>query len=65
MKKLSKILAGIETGYSEEELQNLEITSVTFDSRKVDDGCLFVAIKGTSVDGHKYINNAVEGGARV
>jgi len=39
------------------------IASVAFDSRKVDKGALFVAIKGTQVDGHNYIELAIEKGA--
>ena len=35
--------------------KNPEITSMTFDSRKVTPGALFVAIRGTSVDGHTFI----------
>ncbi len=41
-----------------------EIGSVTFDSRKVIDDCLFVAILGTASDGHKYIPQAVASGAK-
>ena len=40
-----------------------EISSVEFDSRKVKDGSLFVAVKGTQTDGHNYIAKAVESGA--
>ena len=40
-----------------------EISSVVFDSRKVERGSLFVALKGTANDGHKYIETAIESGA--
>ncbi len=40
-----------------------EITTVAFDSRKVIKGSLFVAIKGTQVDGHNFIQNAIDQGA--
>ena len=40
-----------------------EITAVTYDSRKVKSGTLFVAIKGFQVDGHNYISQAIENGA--
>lgn len=40
-----------------------EITSIIFDSRKVETGCLFVAIPGTQVDGHQFIQMAIEKGA--
>ena len=36
---------------------------VVFDSRKAVPGCLFVAVKGTQVDGHDYIEKAIELGA--
>ncbi|MCR4841703.1 MAG: UDP-N-acetylmuramoyl-tripeptide--D-alanyl-D-alanine ligase, partial [Eubacterium sp.] len=34
-----------------------------FDSRKVEDGNLFFAIKGNNTDGHNYVNKAFELGA--
>ena len=40
-----------------------EITAVTYDSRKVKSGTLFVAIAGFQVDGHDYISQAIENGA--
>lgn len=36
---------------------------IVFDSRKVEAGCTFVAIKGTAVDSHKFIDSAIDGGA--
>ncbi|RKY00540.1 MAG: UDP-N-acetylmuramoyl-L-alanyl-D-glutamate--2,6-diaminopimelate ligase [Spirochaetes bacterium] len=43
---------------------NIEITDITSDSRKVKDGSLFVAIKGTNENGHNYIHDAIKKGAR-
>jgi UDP-N-acetylmuramoyl-L-alanyl-D-glutamate--2,6-diaminopimelate ligase len=42
---------------------NVDITSVTPDSRLVKPGALFVAIPGTAMDGAKFIPQAVEKGA--
>lgn len=42
---------------------NIPIEKVQFDSRKVAKGDLFVAVKGTQVDGHNFIRTAVEKGA--
>ncbi|MCR5077953.1 MAG: UDP-N-acetylmuramoyl-L-alanyl-D-glutamate--2,6-diaminopimelate ligase [Prevotella sp.] len=42
---------------------DIEITGVNIDSRKIGNGHLFVAMKGTQVDGHRFINKAVELGA--
>lgn len=41
----------------------IEITSLTADSRKVEPGTLFVAVRGVNVDGHAFIESAVEKGA--
>lgn len=41
----------------------VEVTSVTSDSRSVKAGSLFVAIRGGSVDGRRFIRPAVEAGA--
>lgn len=48
-----------------DEIKNIDITSITYDSRKVKDGCVFVAIKGFETDGHKYAKLAAENGAAV
>ena len=42
----------------------IEVTGVNIDSRKIKDGHLFVAMKGTQVDGHKFIPKAIELGAK-
>ena len=42
---------------------NVAIESICFDSRSVEPLSLFVAIRGTQVDGHKFIEQAVEQGA--
>ena len=44
------------------ELQ-LQIESLAFDSRKIGVNSLFVAVKGEQVDGHQYIEAAIEAGA--
>ena len=40
-----------------------EISALHTDSRTVNKGSLFIAIKGNAVDGHQYINGAIEKGA--
>lgn len=62
MKLLSEILYKVRL----EEVvgsTHMAISSVTFDSRKVKKDSLFIATKGTAVDGHLYIDKAIEGGA--
>ena len=43
---------------------DIDISGVNIDSRKIKDGHLFVAMKGTQVDGHKFIGKAIEQGAK-
>ncbi|MDD2961706.1 MAG: UDP-N-acetylmuramoyl-L-alanyl-D-glutamate--2,6-diaminopimelate ligase [Muribaculaceae bacterium] len=60
-KKLSELLKSVKatvTGNTD-----ISITGVQSDSRKVKCNNLFVAIKGTTVDGHKYIEDVIEKGA--
>lgn len=44
--------------------QNVGISGITHDSNQVDEGFLFAAIKGDSADGHRFIGQAVERGAK-
>ena len=41
----------------------IQINGIEADSRKVEKGNLFVAVKGTATDGHQYIPTAIEKGA--
>ncbi len=42
---------------------NIEITGINIDSRRVEDGHLFMAMRGTQTDGHAYIAAAIAKGA--
>ena len=41
------------------------VSGIAFDSRKVEEGWLFVAVKGTQVDGHQFIQQVTDKGASV
>ena len=60
--KLEELLNGINViemkGNSTQEISGIHI-----DSRKVEAGHLFIAVKGTQTDGHAYIGKAIELGA--
>jgi UDP-N-acetylmuramoyl-L-alanyl-D-glutamate--2,6-diaminopimelate ligase len=61
------VLKDILFGVSLQGLQGdreVQISGISFDSRKVEKGHLFVAIKGLTTDGHDYIAKAIELGAR-
>lgn len=42
---------------------DIAISSLAFDSRKVERDALFVAVKGTQSDGHEYIDQVIKSGA--
>ena len=60
--KLKEILLGLE-GLKVKGDLDLEIKEIENNSEKVKKGYLFIAIKGFSSDGHKYIGKAIENGA--
>jgi UDP-N-acetylmuramoyl-L-alanyl-D-glutamate--2,6-diaminopimelate ligase len=60
--KLERIIEGLEIISMAGDL-NLDIGRITFDSREVQEGDLFVAIPGTQVDGHNFIQQALTSGA--
>ncbi|MBR6455722.1 MAG: UDP-N-acetylmuramoyl-L-alanyl-D-glutamate--2,6-diaminopimelate ligase [Prevotella sp.] len=60
--KLSELLKNVKPTAIVGDAER-EVTGIEIDSRKVAVGGLFVAMKGTQVDGHKFIPKAVEQGA--
>ena len=60
MQKLNNILKGVE--YSG-PIDSRKISGIFYDSRKIKKDSLFIAIKGFNVDGHQYIDQAIELGA--
>lgn len=55
---LSAIITEETIGYD-----NIEITSLTADSRECRSGTLFIAVRGVNVDGHNFIKSAIDNGA--
>ena len=62
MKTLSKLLYNLKIDNILGS-QSVQVSAIVFDSKKVIDASLFVAIKGSESDGHEYINNAISNGA--
>lgn len=62
MKILQDILSGIQVLQTEGPLE-IAVSGLSLDSRKVNEKFLFAALKGTQVDGHKYIQTAIQNGA--
>lgn len=59
--RLSQLLSGVAVLRPLE--QDVEITALTFDSRKVKPGTAFCCISGLNADGHDFARTAVEQGA--
>lgn len=45
-------------------IKSNKVKGICFDSREIEEGFLFIAQKGTNVDGHKFINTAISKGAK-
>lgn len=62
--KLQQLLSFSDLGtQSQSQALETEVTGIFFDARQVQQGSVFVAIKGTQADGHKYIGDAIKAGA--
>ena len=62
--RLEQILTDIEYKILQGTLDK-DVADIAYDSRKTVKGGMFVAIQGTVVDGHNFIESAVEAGAEV
>ncbi|MCL5266840.1 MAG: UDP-N-acetylmuramoyl-L-alanyl-D-glutamate--2,6-diaminopimelate ligase [Bacteroidetes bacterium] len=60
--KLSELIRNISVTEIVGEAE-VEITDIQYDSRKVTGGSLFIALKGTQFDGHRFIVDAISSGA--
>lgn len=64
MKKLEDILYKVRI-IAIHGNRNVDINTITIDSRKVEAGSMFIAVKGEKVDGHQFIQKAITTGASV
>jgi UDP-N-acetylmuramoyl-L-alanyl-D-glutamate--2,6-diaminopimelate ligase len=64
MKRLLGILEGVAI-LNHSGAENPAVTGITSDSRLVTEGTVFVAVKGTQVDGHQFVEGALKAGASV
>ena len=61
--KLSYILSGVKVVSSKGEVDPI-VSEIVFDSRKAGENSVFVAVKGTQTDGHKYISAVINAGCK-
>ena len=64
MKVLKDILYKVSLTSTTGDME-VRVKDIVFDSRNVEKGSAFVAIKGTQVDGHEYISAALAKGATI
>jgi len=64
MKTLRDILINVKPVSTMGDMA-MPVSGLCIDSRKVTDGCVFIAVRGTLSDGHSFIDRSIEQGAAV
>src|SRR5215212_1870552 len=62
-KSLQHVFAELPLPFCMVNISDIPITGISIDSRAVRPGYLFVAMKGGNVDGHEFIQKAIDNGA--
>ena len=60
--KFEKIMENINFNLIQGNI-DIDIKGIQYDSRKIKEGDVFFAVEGYNLDGHKYIQNAINNGA--
>lgn len=65
--KLFKLMEGVNftSKLPLEEINEIEVKDIAYNSRSCKEGFIFVALVGETVDGHRFVQNAYDNGARV
>lgn len=61
--ELKRILLGVE-GLKAKGNLDIDINNISINSKEIKSGDMFVAIKGFDINGHQFVPNAIENGAR-
>ncbi len=61
--RLADLLANIS--YASTDFENVKVSDLVYDPRKVVPGCAFICLKGVSADGHDFAEQAAKQGASV
>jgi UDP-N-acetylmuramoyl-L-alanyl-D-glutamate--2,6-diaminopimelate ligase len=61
--QLFSYFGAIKPNAAIDDILQQEVTSICFDARQVKPNSVFIAIKGTEVDGHSFISQAIANGA--
>jgi UDP-N-acetylmuramoyl-L-alanyl-D-glutamate--2,6-diaminopimelate ligase len=63
--RLTQLIKALDSDYTNfYQPEDFQVTGITCNSRQVRKDSIFVAIKGTNEDGHRFIQEAIEQGAR-
>ena len=63
--KLEVLLEGLDHKIIQGSEEGVTVSTVTSDTRKLEDGCMFICISGARFDGHSFAREAVDKGAAV
>ena len=63
-RSIASVLAIFDILIADAEITHIQIDNIVLDSREADHGSLFIAHQGTHVNGNKYIQNALDNGAK-
>lgn len=61
--ELSELINSVNAIQVAGEVERKDVSSICYDSRKVKQNSIFVAIKGANTDGHRFILDAINNGA--
>ncbi|MCR4891194.1 MAG: UDP-N-acetylmuramoyl-L-alanyl-D-glutamate--2,6-diaminopimelate ligase [Lachnospiraceae bacterium] len=64
-KELNLLLENLDYQLIEGKIEGVEVSKLVYDSRKIEEGCLFVCIEGANFDGHDFAAEAISKGSRV
>ena len=64
MRYLEDILAQVEVKSVQGSIDEIQVSDIQFDSRQVTSSSVFVAVKGSSVDGHQFIDQVIDKGVK-
>lgn len=61
--KLKKLISQIPYAIITDQIEDIDVNNITIDHREIKQGDVFICIKGFTVDGHDFAQEAVENGA--
>lgn len=65
LKEVISAVPFFKTNYAIADIENIRIKKIEMDSRLIEQGDLFICIKGFTVDGHHFVDEAIKNGAVV